>query len=395
MDGEVTSVGGEVTAMKQMLGMFWIMAFGAGMARADGPQFEVVETVKVWEPVMMMNSIVRFRDHWYTACIEKRGHSRGEGALRILRSADGRKWEPVYRYYIENLDCGELAISITPDDRLMLYAYARAARAEEGQPELLANTPEKLATIRAAMGGSDRYAHVAVFSADGTTWSDFAFLKIAGSPPTSPMPMWTPFNITWFKGKGYAIGRDMTLYTTTDGLTYTALSSKRDWTYGPERKPVRDLNDAHFCNNESTIQFFPDGEMVVFCRGGTLGRSKPPYTHWTIYEKTVAKIHSFPGPNLILLPNGTILAGARAREGSDGGSTGLYQFDTKAETWRYLGLVPPKGGTTCYPGFYWNDEEGLLWVIHNAVVYEGYLTKIRLPGLAAGAARGRVSPAQK
>jgi hypothetical protein len=47
--------------------------------------------------------------------------------------------------------------------------------------------------------------------------------------------------------------------------------------------------------------------------------------------------------------------------------------------------APPKG----------DDEEGLLWVIHNAATYEGDLARISLPGLGAGAARGKGTPAKK
>jgi hypothetical protein len=108
-----------------------------------------------------------------------------------------------------------------------------------------------------------------------------------------------------------------------------------------------------------------------------IGVSLPPYTQWEWHETAYA----VGGPNFIVLPDGTLWAGARRYPSKDGPQkvpqTVLARFGL--DTYEPM-LTLPSNGDTSYPGLVWH--EGLLWMSYYSG-HEGrtsiYLAKIRLP----------------
>jgi hypothetical protein len=104
-----------------------------------------------------------------------------------------------------------------------------------------------------------------------------------------------------------------------------------------------------------------------------LGTAKPPYKEWT-WKDLGLKVG---GPQLLLLPDGRIVASGRLYNG--GAHTGLFWLDPKeGKATEFLKL--PSGGDTSYPGLVFH--EGLLWVSYYSS-HEGktsiYRAKVKLP----------------
>ena len=66
--------------------------------------------------------MVRFRGQWYCVFREGKGHVSPDGAIRVLTSTDGEKWESAAQVRYETADLRDPKISITPDGRLQLCA---------------------------------------------------------------------------------------------------------------------------------------------------------------------------------------------------------------------------------------------------------------------------------
>lgn len=101
--------------------------------------------VKIWDGTRITDrkgdriefpSLIRFKDHWYCAFREAKIHNNHpSGRARIIRSADGKKWETV-RFL--TWDCGDVRepkFSITAEGWLMIntsvYFVSREPRKKE------------------------------------------------------------------------------------------------------------------------------------------------------------------------------------------------------------------------------------------------------------------------
>lgn len=300
---------------------------------------ELVDVRKIWDaaPHCAFTDLIRFRDTWFCTFREADTHAGSrDGAVCVLRSPDGERWESAAIVAEAGIDLRDPKLSITPDGRLMLLC---GGSVYEG---------------KVRTGRQPRVA----FSEDGTTWTPPRRVLAEGD--------WL-WRLTWHEGTGYGVsyrgdGTSAELYRTRDGLDYERVGS---W----------DVPGA----GETTLRVLPDGTMIALVRReaddrhGRTGRSSPPYSSWTWTDAGLR----LGGPNFLELPDGRLVAGTRFH-GPDGPRTILAAMTPTTPLDPILTL--PSSGDTSYPGLVWHD--GLLWVSYYSS-HEGgrtavYLARIRI-----------------
>lgn len=314
---------------------------------------EIIEVKKIWDAGShnAFTDLVRWHDRWWCTFRESEAHVGGDGAIRILTSADGAKWESAALLTEKGVDLRDPKFSVMPSGELML------------------NCGGSIYEGKTLKGKRSRV----MFSNDGFSWTAPQRILEEGQ--------WC-WRVTWHDGVAYAaVYRSMTgsrdpsgpewglaVYRGTDGVKWELLKTL-DVTGRP---------------NETTLRFEPNGEMIAMVRRewdgmmGWIGRASPPYQDW---KWQVSNLR-FGGPNFIRLPDGRWIAGTRDyREIKPGTSSGARTI--LAELGRDGKLTPlatfPSDGDTSYPGFVWH--EGMLWTSYYSS-HEGktaiYLAKVKL-----------------
>lgn len=296
-------------------------------------------------------SIEKFNGAYYCTFREAESHifdSQGnaEGKIRILRSEDGRNWEPLPLIGKQGIDLRDPKLSVMPDGRLMIIvggSIYRNRTLQGCQPQV-------------------------IFSHDGRTFTDPIPVKIDNSDSTGFDWLW---RVTWHQGVGYTISygkaeggkRALTLYATEEGINY---------------KKITDFQIPGY-PNEATIRILPSGEMTALLRrdgdspSAYWGVSRAPYTEW---EWRDIGCH-IGGPDYITLDDKRIVAGGRTHLTS-APKTSLFR--SKGDGRFEHVMVLPSGGDTSYPGFIVVGNE--LWVsyysTHETSKAAVYLAKIPL-----------------
>ena len=309
---------------------------------------ELIEARRIWDaaPHNAFTDLVRWREQFYCAFREGRGHVSTDGKIRVLQSTDAREWTSAHLAQLAGYDLRDAHLSVTPDGRLMLLGGA-APREKDNQ---------------SAPTGS-----FVAFSKDGAEWSEPRIVVEPGRW------LWC---VTWHKGKAYGVSyaaglgeRYLTLLTSTDGVTYEPL--------------VPRLFEQGY-PNEVTLRFDRDGVCYALVRrdrrddqpySAVLGISRGDYTDWQWHDLG-SEFNGFGGPNFIQLPSGHSLAAGRMHAG--GAHTALCYLDVTEHKMTKL-LKLPSGGDTSYPGLLWHD--GLLYVSYYSS-HEGktsiYLAKLKI-----------------
>ncbi len=309
-------------------------------ALADGEErARLVEVGKIWDhaPHNAFTDLVRFHDRWFCVFREGTAHVSPDGALRVITSPDGKKWESAALVTSPTADLRDAKISVTPDGRLMLSGAG-------------------------ALHDKSRHSHqsLAWFSKDGRAWSE---------PYAVGDPDFWLWRVTWHQGRAYGIGygcgedQSVRLYASRDGQKFDTL--------------VERLYDVGY-PNETSLVFAGDTCYCLLRRdgqpnSGLLGISQPPYTDWEWKDLGVR----IGGPQMIQLPDGRLVAAVRLYDGRV--RTALAWIDPAAgKLTEFLAL--PSGGDTSYAGLVLHD--GLLWVSYYSS-HEGktsiYLAKVELP----------------
>lgn len=302
----------------------------------------LVGVARIWEAGAhnAFTDLVRWRGRWYCTFREGDDHVGGDGRIRVLVSEDGDRWTSAALIDEAGIDLRDPKFSVTPDDRLMIVA---GGSIYDGT-RLLGRQPR------------------VTFSSDGTRWSTPQRVLDEGE--------WL-WRVTWHAGRAYGVSYNapsdpaaewvLTLVSSADGRSFERLT-----TLAVPGRP-----------NETTLRVMPDGEMVALVRreGGNrrawIGRSHPPYTHWSWHETA----HQVGGPNFIRLPDGALWATGRSYPG--GPRTVVARMTIEGGYEPVLTL--PSGGDTSYAGMVWH--EGLLWVSYYAS-HEGrtaiYLARVKV-----------------
>lgn len=279
----------------------------------------LIEVRKIWDkaPHSAFTDLVRFNDRWYCTFREGERHVHGkDGEIRVIVSEDGRQWESAALFIEDGIDLRDPKLSVTPDGRLMLLIGGSIYREEK------------------MVGRQPRVT----FSDDGTTWEPLQLILSNGE--------WL-WRVTWHQGRAYGVS-----YTSGD-LNTAGLFVSDD---GINYEPITRFEMDGFAN-ETTLRFFPDGEMIALVRrdkGNTMawiGTSKPPYTDWSWTETK----HRVGGPNFIILANGEMIATGRSYP--DGAKTVVAAMNR--ESYEPC-LTLPSGGDTSYAGMVWHED--ILWI---------------------------------
>ena len=156
------------------------------LAPAYAAEPEVVSVTKIWDQGKhnAFTDLIRWRGKWYCTFREAEGHVGGDGKLRVLESADGKKLgvgRPASTE--EGIDLRDPKLSITPDDRLMIVA---GGSVYEG---------------KTLMGRQPRVA----FSKDGREWTPPQRVLTEGE--------WL-WRVTWHGGKAYGVSYNAAARTT-------------------------------------------------------------------------------------------------------------------------------------------------------------------------------------
>jgi len=306
-----------------------VLVVPAVSAEEPAVHIELLRVEKIWDQGAhhAFTDLVRFRERFFCVFREGKGHVSPDGAIRVLRSDDGRKWEPAALLTSAGHDLRDPKITATPDGRLMLTGGA---------------------AVREGTQPASSHRSFVCFSADGSNWGKLQW--VAGPDEW----LW---RVTWFAGRAYGVAYSAgpkaragktygtRLYVAGDGLDFQPLVSELYQAGGP---------------TEATLRF--DAQGTCYClqrRDGRpntalLGTAKPPYTKWQWQDLG----RYLGGPNFLQLPGGQWIAAGRLM-GEKGPQTVVCQLDVTAGKLTPLKTLP-SGGDTSYPGLLWHD--GKLWV---------------------------------
>ncbi len=311
-----------------------------GSSAAPGFSLGLIESRKIWDKALFngFTDLIRFKGQWYISLREATAHGVWDGNIRIIRSDDGQSWESAAFIRCPDgpaVDLRDPKLSITPEGKLMLTS--------------------------SAYWPTYKCASYAWFSSDGVNWGQ----EVKIGPPGE----WL-WNTEWHKGIAYNFGRSETssqylqLYSSTDGKNFTTLGPR----YFEGRRP-----------SETAPVFTIDGTCYVLLRRGSdsysaqLGIAGPPYDDFDWKDLGVR----IGGPEMILLPNGQLLATVRLYD--DGEYTAVCFIDPKAGSLTKM-LRIPSGGDTSYAGMVL-DDDNILWISYYSS-HEGktsvYLAKLKV-----------------
>ena len=84
----------------------------------------VIEVRRIWDraPHNAFTDLIRFRDRWFCAFREGRGHVSPDGAIRVITSRDGRDWTAAAHLVSAKADLRDPKLTVAPDGRFMLNA---------------------------------------------------------------------------------------------------------------------------------------------------------------------------------------------------------------------------------------------------------------------------------
>lgn len=328
---------------------------GAGERAAPTPAAGagLVEVRKIWDAGQhnAFTDLIQWRGRWWCTFREAEAHVGGDGAIRVLESADGAAWNSAALVVEKDIDLRDPKFSVTPDDRLMIVCggsvYLGTKQLKGRQSRVL-------------------------FSADGRTWTPPARVLQSGE--------WL-WRVTWHDGVAYGAAYDsgprnaeggpaedwrLTLYASRDALRWEKITD-----LAVSGRP-----------NETTLRFLPNGDLLAMVRReggdrrGVWGRAAAPYRQWAWTEST----HQFGGPNFTREADGGWIVCTRDyTTPPPGAAKGVTTMVGRlGDQGKLLPLAwLPSGGDCSYAGLAWQD--GLLWVSYYSS-HEGktaiYLAKI-------------------
>lgn len=296
------------------------------VVKYDDVRKEEAAVERIWDnDYSAFPSIVRYDGAYYVSFREGVSHIFDEngiaaGKTRILRSTDCKHWKSVALLSKEGYDLRDPKLSVTPDGRLMVIQGGSVYV----DKQLVGRVPQ------------------VSFSSDGRTFSNPE--PVVYDNQGRPAWFW---RMTWYDGIGYTVSygepndNALELLKTTDGIHFEKVTS-----IALDGFP-----------NETTVRFLPDGKMVMLIRRESedkkayIGVSDPPYTEWGLTPLRF----QIGGPEMAVLPDGSLVIGGRAYFESGETKTCLWRGNEKGdfEFWKIL----PSGGDNSYPGFLIEDGE--------------------------------------
>lgn len=290
---------------------------------------EIAPVRKIWDQGQhnAFTDLIKWEGAYYCTFRESAGHvprtPEEDGTIRVITSPDGEQWQSALLLTKPGIDLRDPKLSITPDNRLMILMGG----SHYDQGKLLGRLPQ-----------------VAFLSPDGQV-SELQPVQI-DARVAGPMDwLW---RVTWHGKTGYGViyqavegARGLHLLKTTDGVKYGLVK-----TFDLPGEP-----------NESTVRFHGDTMLLVVRNEdgkarGHLGESSPPYSDWKWADINTR----LGGPNLLPLPDGSLILGTRLYGKRTQTAIGTLTRDGKFTPVAVL----PSGGDTSYPGLLVEGNE--LWV---------------------------------
>ncbi len=334
---------------KQVYPLLLIVSLAAACGT---PGAQLVSVRKIWDqaPHSAFTDLVRFQDRWHCVFREGESHVSSDGTIRIISSADGETWSSVAHFPREpGQDLRDPKLEITPDGRLMMLALDRRDLAEDVL----------------------EFYSLVWFSTDGKEWSP---------PQRVAEPDFLLWRVTWQEGTAYGGGYadHRAAGHRPDQDEFVRLYKSRD---GVRFETLVPVLFARGSPNETAIVFRDDGTAVCLLRRdgredtAQIGTSEPPYTQWNWKDLNV----TIGGPDLLVLPDGRLVASGRQHRSDGERRTLLWWVDPEAATATEI-LELPSGGDTSYAGMVLH--EGLLWISYYSTHEDKtsiYLAKVTLP----------------
>ncbi len=307
----------------------------SGLGEPADKGLELISVRKIWDRANhnAFTDLTRYQGKWFCVFREGNGHVSPKGKIRVLRSSHGTNWESVALLAYPKGDLRDPKITVTPEGELMLTSVCRFPK----------DAPQRHQTL--AWGSSN-----------GEQWGE--------ATPIGEPDFWL-WRVTWHRGKAYTFG-----YHTVDPRLIRLYRSKDGKAF--ETWVARAFTEQY--PSEAALLFREDQGLCLLRRDGTaqLGEAKPPYRdwHWSDLGLRIG------GPDLLELPDGRIIAGARLYRG--GVKTALLWLNPDTKRLEKA-LELPSGGDTSYPGLMWHD--GRIWMSYYSS-HEGktsiYLARIAL-----------------
>jgi hypothetical protein len=312
--------------------------------------------------------LIHFDGSFYLAHQTSPWHFGSEDSrLIIRRSADARKWEKVAEFQAPGEELRDPKFAII-GGRLFLYALRN--RAWEPSP----------------------YTTVYTTSEDGASWGPLVDVRPEG------WVFWSPETVdstTWYVPAYWREHGRSILLKSSDGINWSKVSE----IYEGER------------NDETAIEFLPDGRMIATLRLEGSGRvrgdpqastmiavASPPYEEWSRAKSRVTRLD---GPCLFAYDGQVFAAGryqadrlaALSEQGSAFSRKRISLFLVKEDGLTYLSDLPSSGDTSyagavvqgdvAYVSYYTSPiDRDYPWLIGMLSPTDIRMAKISLPSLA-------------
>lgn len=291
-----------------------------------------------------------------------------QSKLIVRRSQDAKSWEKIAELAAAGEDIRDPKFAVI-GDRLFIYALKN-----------LDFTAEPYTTVMST-------------SEDGRTWSAFEPVEPEGwlfwRPKTSD-------GVTWYLPAYWHEHGKSALLQSTDGENWTMVRL----IYEGER------------NDETTLEFLPDGRMISTARlegsgsyfgdddaSTLIGVAPPPYEQWTFTKDKVTRLD---GPTLFTY-GGRVYAAGRYQPGRRGYFTELGSIFSRKRTSLFLveedGLIYlsdlPSAGDTSYTGVVIRGDEAFIsyytsdiqrdysWILGMVLPSDIRIARVDLPSLEA------------
>ncbi|MFT4941494.1 MAG: hypothetical protein ACI88A_004564 [Paraglaciecola sp.] len=255
-----------------------------------------------------------FNGKLYCCFREALNHVSADGVVRIVElSAEGR-FSASQLIHLHQVDIRDPKLSVTPDGKLLLMAYAR-------------HTGENNQTL---------YSQAVCWNtANGLSWSSHTFFG---------QKNWWLWRLTWHQGQAY-------------GFAYNRAKQVVDFYQGDPRRTFHVncknafslISNGKGYPNESDLVFVGDNAYALLRRdadtySAQLGRAKIPYKNW-VWQDLGRYIG---GPAMLLIDNNSAIIAGRIEHKNEL-KTAIMRLDLGSGKLE-VSLILPSSGDNSYPG---------------------------------------------
>ena len=274
-------------------------------------------------------SLIHFKGYWYCGFREAQIHNNHpSGQARIIRSADGEKWETAKIFSWDGADVREPKLSITSEGDLVVFTSIYFVPKEprtDGNFYILDKNPPTLDATQLHEEKNIFQQMVSWITTDGQNWS---------SAYTDPLAtnIWL-WDLVWHNGMGYSVGYSVASRSDQYQGVLCRTRDAKSWRVLHENAwglPSGENYCPQGQSSETALAFGKDHTLHALLRGSgstiaKFGIGKPPYyQQWTWKNITVdwygdgnpKPIETLfrvelGGPKLICLSDGRLLGAGR------------------------------------------------------------------------------------